>query len=270
MELSNPRIELVIDNRETELIEKLKNRGNKTTFSVEQLDVGDILYRKGEEIILIIERKNVNDLKASICDGRGREQKARLLGSTPRERIMYLIEGSMDKSLESKISGVPVSTLIGSLINTQLRDGIKVYKTSSMNESVEFLCKLHDKIEKNGDEYFNEKEQKTSSVEYAATLKKSKKANMTPTVWFIAQLSLIPQVTEKVAVEIIKKYPTVRELMKVYESTPEHLRAKLLSDITFSLKTDKTRRIGDKISSRIYQFFFGITIEDVEIYDLNE
>ena len=121
-----------------------------------------------------------------------------------------------------------------------------------MNESVEFVCKLHDKIEKDGDEYFNEKEQKTSSVEYAATLKKSKKANMTPSVWFIAQLSLIPQVTEKVAVEILKKYPSVR------------------ADIKFPLKNDKTRRIGDKISERIYQFFFGITIEDVEVDDLNE
>ena len=261
-------IELVIDNRETELIEKLKEK--KIKFSVEQLDVGDILYRNGEEVILIIERKSVNDLKASICDGRGREQKARLLGSTPKERIMYLIEGSLDKPLESKISGVPVSTLVGSLINTQLRDGIKVYKTYSMNESVEFVCKLHDKIEKDGDEYFNEKEQKTSSVEYAATLKKSKKANMTHAVWFIAQLSLIPQVTEKVAVEIIKKYPSVRDLIKVYESTPEHLRAKLLADIKFPLKNEKSRRIGDKISERIYQFFFGITIEDVEVDDLNE
>ena len=263
-------IKLVIDNRETELIEKLKEKGSKINFSVEQLDIGDIVYRKGEEVILIIERKSVNDLKASICDGRGREQKARLLGSTPKERIMYLIEGSMDKPLESKISGVPISTLIGSLINTQLRDGIKVYKTSSMNESVEFVCKLHDKIEKDGDEYFNEKEQKTSSVEYAATLKKSKKANMTPSVWFIAQLSLIPQVTEKVAVEILKKYPSVRELMKIYETTPEHLRAKLLADIKFPLKNDKTRRIGDKISERIYQFFFGITIENVEVDDLTE
>ena len=254
-------IELVIDNRETELIEKLKEK--KIKFCVEQLDVGDILYRKGEEVILIIERKSVNDLKASICDGRGREQKARLLGSTPKERIMYLIEGSLDKPLESKISGVPVSTLVGSLINTQLRDNIKVYKTASMNESVEFVCKLHDKIEKDGDEYFNENDQKISSGEYAATLKKSKKANMTPEIWFIAQLSLIPQVTEKVAVEIIKKYPTIRELMKVYETTPEHLRSKLLADIKFPLKNDKSRRIGDKISERVYQFFFGITIDDL-------
>ena len=81
---------------------------------------------------------------------------------------------------------------------------------------------------------------------------------MTPEVWFIAQLSLIPQVTEKVAAVIVKKYPTVKDLTLEYESTPEHLRAKLLADLTFPLKNGKVRRIGDKMSGRIYSFFYGI------------
>ena len=118
-------IELVIDTRETEIIERLEAAASE--LSVEQLDVGDILFRQDGETVLIIERKTVKDLKASICDSRGREQKARLIGTTPRNRIMYLIEGSMDLPLDSKIEALPVSTLIGSLINTQLRDGIKTY-----------------------------------------------------------------------------------------------------------------------------------------------
>jgi ERCC4-type nuclease len=138
-------IELIIDNREHELIQQLQKTH---TPIIEQLEVGDILFRSEGKTILIIERKTVNDLKASICDGRGREQKARLLGSTPKERIIYLIEGSLDKTLSEKINGLPVSTLIGSLINTQLRDGIKVYKTSTISESSEFIIKLQDKIEK--------------------------------------------------------------------------------------------------------------------------
>jgi ERCC4-type nuclease len=247
-------IELVIDNRERELIEKLVS--DKVT--IEQLDVGDIVFRRGDDIILVIERKTVNDLKASICDGRGREQKARLLGSIPKHRIMYLIEGSLNKPLTSKISGLPVSTLVGSLVNTQLRDGIKVYKTASIEESVEFLRKLLDKLEKDGDTYFKDEEQKISATKYSSTLKKSKKANMTPEVWFITQLSLIPQVTEKVAAEIVLKYTTVKDLVKEYEGIPEHLREKLLSDITFLLKNGKSRRVGDKMSARIYNFLYGL------------
>ena len=249
------RIELIIDTREQELIEKLSDN---VDIKVEQLDVGDILFRQDGETVLVIERKTVKDLKASICDGRGREQKARLLGSTPKNRIMYLIEGCMDKPLNAKISGLPVSTLVGSLVNTQLRDGINVYKTASLDESAAFLCKLLEKLEQDGDKFFKNEEQCVSASEYSSTLKKSKKANMTPQVWFISQLSLIPQVTEKVASVIVEKYHTVSELVREYESTPEHIREKLLSDLVFPLKNDKTRRIGDKMSSRIYSFFYDI------------
>ena len=251
-------IELIIDTREHELISKLSCI---VKIKVEQLDIGDIVFRQGDKVVFVIERKTVNDLKASICDGRGREQKARLLGTTPRQRIMYLIEGSLNKSLDDKISGLPVDTLIGSLVNTQLRDGIHVYKTVSIDESVNFLYKLLDKLQKDGDKYFNEEKNITNS-EYSSSLKKSKKANMTPSVWFINQLCLIPQVTEKVAEEIVKIYPTVKDLFLNYEKTPEYLRKKLLSDIKFSVKGDKQRRIGDKISSRVYEFFYDIIQEE--------
>lgn len=248
-------IEFVIDTREHELIEKLQGTNN---IIVEQLDVGDIMFRQGEDVILVIERKTVQDLKASICDGRGREQKIRLLGSIPKHRIMYLIEGSMNKSLETKINGLPVSTLIGSLVNTQLRDGIKVYKTVSLDESVNFLCKLYDKLDKDREKYFKEDDNITAS-KYSSTLKKQKKANMTPQVWFITMLSLIPQVTEKVADVIVEQYQSIKDLILQYESTPEHLRDKLLSDLKIPLKNGKTRRLGEKMSSRIYRFLYGLS-----------
>lgn len=247
-------IEMIIDTRENELIGKLSLEGNIT---VQQLDIGDIMFKNKDEVVLIIERKTVNDLKASICDGRAREQKMRLLGNIPKERIIYLIEGSLNKSLESKISGLPISTLIGSIINTQLRDGIQVYKTSTINETSNYLLKLHDKLNKDGEKYFNDTIDITSS-KYASTLKKKKKSNMTPEVWFISQLSLIPQVTEKVAEVIVTKYTSVKHLLNTYETTPEHLREKLISDLKFDLSNGKQRRIGDKISSRIYNYLYSI------------
>lgn len=249
-------IELIVDTREQELISKLSPI---VDIKVEQLEVGDIVFRQDGEVLLVIERKTVNDLKASICDGRGREQKIRLLGTTPRHRIMYLIEGSLNKKLDDKISGLPVDTLVGSLVNTQLRDGIHVYKTFTIDESVNFLYKLLDKLQKDGDKYFRDDGKGISNSEYSSSLKRSKKANMTPTVWFISQLCLIPQVTEKVAEEIVSLYPTVKDLLLEYEKTPESIRKKLLSDIKFSMKGEKQRRIGDKMSSRIYEFFYGIT-----------
>jgi ERCC4-type nuclease len=249
-------IELIIDNREKYLIPELKKISN-LDFLVEQLDLGDILFRRGGETILIIERKTVDDLKASICDGRSREQKARLLGSgTPTNRIMYLIEGDMNRS---NISGIPNSTLLSNIINTQLRDDIKIYKTFNIIETAVYILKLFDKLNNDTGDYFKEGLQK---VKYATTLKKSKKANMTPEIWFTCQLSQIPQVTEKVADVIIFKYPSLIILLQEYQNTPNHLKEKLLSDINFPLATGKTRRIGDKISGRIYRFIHGITEDE--------
>ena len=249
-------IELVIDNREHHLIDALNSAKGDIKFVVEQMDIGDILFRKDGETVLIIERKTVDDLKASICDGRNREQKARLLGSgTPLNRIMYVIEGDLTKT---KISGIPTVTLLGSIINTQLRDDIKVYKTSSLSETAVYIIKLLEKLEKDGGEYFKEGPQ---TVQYAASLKKSKKANMTPEVWFMCQLSQIPQVTDKVAEVIISKYPTLMTLLQEYQTTPEHLKEKLLSDLQYLLSTGKMRRVGDKISGRIYRFMYGVMEE---------
>lgn len=248
-------IELVLDNREHHLIEELKN----TPFLVEQLQIGDILFRQDGVTLLVIERKTIADLKASICDGRGREQKARLLGSgTPTDRIMYLIEGNMDKPLDSKVSGLPISTLLGSIINTQLRDNIKVYKTASLQESALYIIKLLDKLTNDGDNYFKEVKQ---TVAYSTTLKKSKKANMTPEVWFTCQLAQIPQITDKVATVIVDKYKNVGALLKEYQNTPEHLRVKLVADLVYPIANGKTRRVGDKISTRIYKFMHGIDDE---------
>ena len=250
-------IDLVIDNRERHLIKALEG---VCKVIVETLDIGDILFRAGGEIVLIIERKTITDLKASICDGRAREQKARLLNcGIPIERIMYLIEGNMDMPLKKRVSGIPVSTLLGSLINTQLRDGLKVYKTSSLQETAVYVQKLLDKLVKDGDKYFKQAACMSAS-KYASTLKKKKKSNMTPEVWLISQLSLIPGITEKVAEQIVAKYPTVTSLVLEYQRTPDHLRNKLLADLTFTLKTGKKRRIGDKISTKICEYFYGENI----------
>jgi crossover junction endonuclease MUS81 len=247
-------IELVIDCREKPLIDLLTPT---TKITVEQLDLGDVLFRTSEQTIFIIERKSINDLKASICDGRHREQKVRLLGcDIPNERIMYLIEGNLNKSLTDKISGVPVSTLLGSLINTQLRDGLKVYKTASIKETSEFICKLFEKLQKDSETYFKNPEQITV-CKYSSTLKKKKKSNMTPQVWFIAQLSLIPQITEKVAVEIVKVYPSVTSLVKEYEKIEPKLQDSLLADIKYNTTTGKTRRVGNTISKRVFHFFYN-------------
>jgi len=249
-------IHLVIDSREGELISLLRNR--EIPFSTENLELGDILFRSEEGTpVFVIERKSVADLKASICDGRLREQKARLVENMDRRRILYLIEGSMGRLLTEKIAGIPVSNLVGSLINLQLRDDLRVYKTGSIKETAEFIIKMLDKLSKDGRTFFQDGDG-VSASEYSATLKTRKRDNMTPQVWLNAQLCLIPQVTERVSAEVVQLYPTVRDLIHAYDTLPDTAaRKKLLANIVYPIKGDKVRRVGDKISERIFGMFYG-------------
>ena len=69
---------LIIDNREKHLIELLKKRYPELVFSIQQLDIGDIHVLYKGILVVVIERKTIADLIASIKDGRYREQKLRL------------------------------------------------------------------------------------------------------------------------------------------------------------------------------------------------
>ena len=51
-------IELVIDMRERDLEREL-DKSKSITFKIEQLDLGDLVFSKGTDVILIIERKLV-------------------------------------------------------------------------------------------------------------------------------------------------------------------------------------------------------------------
>jgi len=233
---------LVIDYREKDLSMLISSTDS------ENLEIGDVLIKKDDNILFVIERKTVDDLKASIIDGRHREQKARLLNTgIPKERIMYIIEGDITKP-----TGIPVDTLIGSLINTQLRDGIKTYKTMNIRETAMFIKRLFEKITKEEETLFKE-----CTKTYSSTLKTKKKDNLTPQVWFAHSLASIPQISDKIANEIVKVYPTLQTLTKKYEETKEEERKCVLVDISYPVVNGKTRKVGKVISERVYNFFSG-------------
>jgi hypothetical protein len=133
-----------------------------------------------------------------------------------------------------------------------------VYRTISIAETALFIERLLQKLVVDIDKYFCNESSNITDVGYAATLKTRKKDNVTPSVWFIQQLSLIPQVTEKVAGVIIAEYPSVVSLISAYENLTEDKRKTMLSEITFAIANGKTRRVGIKISEKIYNIFYGI------------
>jgi ERCC4-type nuclease len=90
---------LKLDIREKRLIQLINtaNTGYNFTIKTENLALGDIIICDDDETeLLLIERKSLADLAASIKDGRYSEQSYRLNSySLHNHNIIYLIEGNL-------------------------------------------------------------------------------------------------------------------------------------------------------------------------------
>ena len=264
---------IYIDIRENKLKDYfLNNNDIKNDVIIKQLDLGDIIFVKEplinldntfapENIILIIERKTIDDLRASIKDGRHREQKSRLMSNYPLEKIYYLIEGNildyqikyghidLDKTLKS---------LYGSMINTLVRDNLKIIKTIDFEESLYILKLIYQKILKQPNIFIKKQVNlldNSSSDNYASLIKVKKKDNLTPKICQIAQLTQIQGVSNFIATIIIDNYGSLFNLCKKYlELNNEELCCKLLIDLPIQTTTGKTRKLGKVLSERIYRF----------------
>lgn len=250
-------LEIFIDNRETKLKQYFKNKDN-ITFS--NLELGDILIHYNDELFLIIERKTLNDLSASIKDGRYKQQKIRLLNHYPKHKIMYIIEGDMNQSNDKNIFGLTIYTLFSSIINCLLRDNINVYKTFNIEETIQFIENISLKIEKQGVSFLNNKSSNDLTTEFQNSLiHKKKKGNVTPELCFLGQLCQIPGISMKKAKKISEKFKNIKSLileLSVLDKTEQILK---LSKIEMSQKLNKNgknviRTLGKKSAEIIIQY----------------
>ena len=242
----NNNFYLVIDYRENDL---KKNFEGKNNVLIENLDIGDIQIRNNSEIIFVIERKTICDLSSSIKDGRHREQKVRLLNSGINvENIMYLIEGDID---QVRMKCLPKTTITSSIINTLIRDKIKIYRSRNINESIEFIDSVFKKILKDPSIL------QSKTTDYISTIKLKKKDNLNSSNCYLLQLGQIPGSSVKIAECVSLQYPTMLSLCQKYDSIPEEERPKLLENMKYSIQNNKTRRIGKVLSERIYIYLSG-------------
>ena len=269
---------MIIDNREKDLIKLLEEKN--IDFKCENLELGDILFEDNSVVdsgddsvvegigddsvvegigddsvvegigddsvvkrteLLIIERKTVNDLMASIKDGRHREQKMRLLKKQEDGiHIYYLIEGNLAYH-KSK------DTLYSSILNTMMRDNIKMIFTRNIEETITYLVKFSGKLD-----YCKKvcSEENKSKTNYLETIKSCKKDNLTKIICYQAMLKQIPGVSTSCAESISSIYPTMNDLLTKYkELDNEDDKKFLLANIMI-----KKRKFGKKLSEKIYEF----------------
>ena len=251
-------MEFWIDNREQKIKHacSLKN----IEYTAHNLSLGDFIFTYNDIPLVIIERKTISDLASSIKSGRYREQKFRLLSNYPKEKIIYLIEGTIPGDLEDKQYGLKNKTYYTTLTNLILRDQIGVYQTSNLNETMQFLENLRNKILKSGNSFVSKTLNRTQQYTNALQIHSDKKKNITPKRCFMFQLNQIPGISNMVSETIGKKYTNMFVLCQEYDKLPEDKRPEMLCDLLCKLKNGKSRKIGKKASLKIYNYICNIEI----------
>jgi len=318
---------LIIDARESKLIDLIKTKSQFITYQTASLPIGDIIIRhtEGEITLLpnepvlgntlltnapvlgntlltnapvlgntyeiILERKCVMDMIASIKDGRYKEQKIRLLSeivsSSNKVKIAYLLEGSIDELRLPQDKTI----LIGSVISSTFRDNIPILRTASLQDTLDFIQRLHERLIKDYKDFFPcyrenpnppinsnphtnpnpnpnphtnttissdiiPAEKQNENYLYLQSIKKNKKDNMTPAMWNLNCLCGIPGVSSTIAIKIAESYPSIRSLLDAYQAcTDIATRETLLADIILTETDRQRRRIGNVISKRVYEYF---------------
>ena len=141
-----------VDTREKELFHKCEHtirtipKFAALKLSYEPLPLGDIIINDGETDCVIIERKTLSDLAASIQDGRYAEQSYRLNGLPHHNHnIVYLIEGDMNRFNAFK-DRIDKQTLYSAMFSINYFKGFSVMRSSSMDETALMMCNMVSKL----------------------------------------------------------------------------------------------------------------------------
>lgn len=240
------------DNREKDLVKLLHEKGYH--FDLENLELGDIqiVDLNTHEIMIIIERKTLADLSASIKDTRYKEQKGRFIHSLkPHVRKIMLIEG--EKMSDFKL---PAKTLDSVIVNTMLRDNIHIHMSKNLEDTCKFLETIILQIVKYYDDLKKEiiNGEKPAFEEMNSTCKMNKKDNITNDVCFRNMLAQIPGVSTSIATVFVEKYGNMNNFLIELGKNGEKLSIiKIIGEEKYG---KNSRRVGDKVGEKIYNFLF--------------
>jgi ERCC4-type nuclease len=280
-----------VDVRESDLLQQINQLiANVPIFKnvivkSEVLPIGDIIIADDKEEKLIIERKSVNDLLASIKDGRYEEQSYRLNGAAHHNHnIIYLIEGDVNRVNRFKSDnglGSEKLTLYSAMLSLNYYKGFSVFRSFSLGETATIICNMAYKLGKetklpfyqnttsttstivtlattlineentqeNTQENTTDDKFEPSEKDYVNVIKKVKKENITPENIGEIMLCQIPGISSVTALTIMEKFKTLSNLIKELELNPD-----CLKDITSTNTKGQTRKINKTSIANIVKF----------------
>jgi ERCC4-type nuclease len=218
-------ITIIIDSREKDYFrEALFTQGVK--YVTQTLDVGDIAFAIDNNIISIIERKQISDLLSSIIDGRRHDQIFRLRDGVKNKsgqdiKIYYLIEGDINS--DTKASQAYIDTIF--------KYGIPAILTHDANDTVQRIIEIQKCYERGFDIVHHKDLYETSTPDALSDIIEFKPHELTRSETlmhsnshlkrkcnekgdvFLGILMMVPKIGEKTAMKIKTQYKCIRELM---------------------------------------------------------
>lgn len=273
-----------IDTREQELFKKCE-----ATISAvpkfadiklvsETLPLGDIIINDGTNDCLIIERKTLSDLAASIKDGRYEEQSYRLNGlQHHNHNIVYLVEGDMYRFNAFK-ERIDKQTLYSAMFSINYFKGFSVMRSNNMEETAMIACNMVYKLvgglksgkigfynntatnktpddNSSGDQNNNadasEKDivKEATEKDYCSVIKKVKKDNITPDNIGEIMLCQIPGISSASALAILAQFKTLPNLIQCLKENEQ-----CLNNICTTDANGKSRKISKTAIATIVKF----------------
>lgn len=249
---------VVIDHREQSLKEYFREHLQQFPITYENLEYADVNIYINNELFLVIERKTLADLAASIKDGRYKKQKQNLLSTLRREQVLYLVEGSFDYSDTSSvlIGGITKKILLSSVINTLIRDNIKVLTTKDTSDTIRCIIGICGRIHEDPSKYTGTATLIDSTLPSLKMSKTDKTDKIDKKTCFFNQLCQVPGVSAKTAEAIIKKHDCLYYFIKYLDSEKTFsAKCKLLKEIKLESDKGKFRNISSTVIENLVYYF---------------
>ena len=233
------------------------------------LPLGDIIIcdNQGNEKV-IIERKSLADLAASIRDGRYQEQGYRLNQcDLHNHQIYYVVEG--DLRYYKPYKGLPdKKALLSAMVSISYFKGFSLYRTNNLEETAEWLVQFAYKLGKEGPAALphyarsggdggsgSGSDSVPSDLSYAQVIgKRIKKDNITPANIGEIMLAQIPSVSSASAMAIMQKFSNIAALLEALKAD-QHC----LNTITTANKNGLAKKLPKPCINNIYNFLIQPT-----------
>lgn len=272
-----------IDNRERDVFRIIKQIFNlsytdfrdKIVIESEMLNLGDIILCDEKNTpIMLIERKSISDLLASIKDGRYSNQSARLLecGIQPHS-IVYLIEGNV---MLPHINKNDRNNVLSSCYSLNQRKGFSVQRTFNIQETCEYILRCCYKMYKSMDalalkeNIIDFSSSATESVDIDSLQEGGNTSHQTYGLGHIQKmkknsfinkdnidiimLCQIPNVSEKTACQIVNHFDGIYEFIDYIKTNQDDFNNKI---IFWTDETGKKIKLRKNVSETVYDYFIS-------------